>query len=278
MQPYYIQIGAEIDLHTYWSTIKKQLEKQDIYNEHDITRYNGHIILNNFSNFCNDMFYDYVELHDKYSHVDGRSKFGTGINCIQYSSDGKKRKKAPDKCYKIGFKNNVIYWDYVAKLTYAIMDKTGKDKKSAADLAFTIIANGFRTYLDKFHDYNPYLYVFEAYLQQSLTQPMTLYLRVMPVVPCKVYHSDYAVNVPYVTIGHAIAKQYKMEYDRTKTITQFKHREMTHLTNSINNEANQSLNLYSHLMASKKARLVTPSLIEISNQEQASITNLLAEK
>lgn len=247
MAPYAINIEINIDMQTKWSQIVPRIRSENYYNCNLIKRNNRYCYLLNFDNFCEEQFGSYVKSHDQYNHKNKLAQYKSVSNFVHNTEKQQPRLTPVDKCYRIQLGNQDTYWYYVMRLTKSIMRHTTKSEIESSLLALDIITSGFEKYAREFHEHNPYLYMFEAYIQQSIDSPIHLHGRIMALVPHSGHLNSGILKRPNLALNIALAKQYHITQDRTKTFAKFKRREARNLVNAINETAKTKVGIDTRL-------------------------------
>lgn len=277
MAPYTIPIRVKFDIQEHWHQVEPAFIAENVQGIDSLTHFNKHFQLLDFDDFCQTHLKDYVILHDMNPHKDRSQKFHTVDNFMRYTELGQKRILSFDKCFSLFLGDSDSYWHLIKLLSCAIGRKTYANQAQATRLAFQVIEQGIERYLQEFHERNPYLYLFEAYVQQNRNEPMHLHARIMPFLIRRGHLNGEVIDKPTLTFVDALSRQYRVARIRQKLLCKFKNKEKRYLVNAINAEIKEEYDIDARFSYPHKIIAVSAKTRNKWQQEKAWLLDLLSE-
>lgn len=277
MAPYTIPVRAVFDIEDHWDQVEPEFIKENEQGLDSLSHFNKHIQLLDFDHFCQTHLKDYVILHDLNPHKEQKRKFYTVDNFMKYTELGTKRLFPFDKCFSLFLGDSDSYWHLIKLLASAIGRKIDKNQAQSIRLAFQVIEDGIERYLHEFHERNPYIYLFEAYIQQNKDEPMHLHARIMPYLIRRGHLNGKVIKKPTLLFTDALSRQYRVARVREKLYCKFRNKEKRYLVNAINSEVQMQYGIDARFSCPTKIMVASAKNRNKWQQEKAWLIALLSE-
>ena len=227
-----------------WNGIKKHLKhdpnvkhKNEFLNTDEskqLRKYNSHVVLLDYDEFCEDNFAPYVKDHD--AHMKDRSrKFGSVKRFLEVDNSGKARKLQPAQLYTEKLSNEEDYKRFLKLLVNTIKKQNPNftDEK-VKDTAYRIVDAGLMRYAKGFNDRNPNLKMFEYYTHLDEEGAPHLHSRVMPFVKPNGTTKTGRLKKPSWSLNKALGTQYHNLGKNKENLRRFRKQEDEALIDSMN--------------------------------------------
>lgn len=227
-----------------WTGIKKHLEhdpsvkhKNEFLNTDEskqLRKYNSHVVLIDYDEFCEANFGAYVKDHD--AHMKDRSrKFGSVKRFLEVDNNGKARKLQPAQLYTEKLSNEEDYKRFL-KLLFNTVKKQNPNcsDAQAKDMAYRIVNAGLMLYAKGFNERNPNLKMFEYYTHLDEEGAPHLHSRVMPFVKPNGTTKKGRLKKPSWSLNKALGTQYNNLGKNKENLRKFRKQEDQAMIDSMN--------------------------------------------
>ena len=253
-----VTVSGNFDNKKSWSGLKKHLQHDEAvhhknkYLELDQSKkdrkFNQHIVLENFDDWTEKTFGDYVKKHDAKEERESR-KYKSVRRFLQVDSRGRKRKTNIDLNYVAKFSDEENWHKYLKVVEKSIKKEHLKKKLSDEQIhAFVMkaVADGFADWADGFNERNPNLKMFESYIHMDEKGSPHSHNRIIPIV----YREG---KKPLTSLNTALAKQYNLPRNGKLLLSKFRKQEDTALINSVDKSVERELHLKSNFELLRKS-------------------------
>lgn len=258
--PIKMTVSGNIETKKGWSGLRKHMEHSDQLNHKNkylnsqesknLRKYNKHIKLIDFDDFCQKEFKDFVKSHDE--HHSKKEQYKSVKQFIKFTDKGKLRPQPIDKEYlsKLGDKNS--YRTYMNELVQTIEKYKKVNKEQAYDMALKTTVHGFEHYINGFNQRNPNLKMFEAYIHADEEGAMHVHSRVLPFVNTQQKTKTGQLKKPSFSLNTALSHQFGIARNGKKALTLFRNIEDQKLLDSLNEVTRSELHLVPNFVLDRK--------------------------
>lgn len=227
-----------------WNGIKKHLKhdpnvkhKNEFLNTNEskaLRKYNKHVVLLDYDEFCENNFAPYVADHDAHMK-DRKRKFGSVKRFLEVDNAGKARKLQPAQLYTEKLSNEEDYKRFLKMLVNTVkkQNPTYSDAQ-AKDTAYRIVDAGLMRYAKGFNERNPNLKMFEYYTHLDEEGAPHLHSRVMPFVKPNGTTKTGRLKKPSWSLNKALGTQYHNLGKNKENLRRFRKQEDEALIDSMN--------------------------------------------
>ena len=278
-----VTVSGNFDNKKSWSGLKKHLKHDEAvhhknkYLELDQSKkdrkFNQHIVLENFDDWTEKTFGDYVKKHDAKEERESR-KYKSVRRFLQVDSRGRKRKTNIDLNYVAKFSDEENWHKYLKVVEKSIKKEHLKKKLSDEQIhAFVMkaVADGFADWADGFNERNPNLKMFESYIHMDEKGSPHSHNRIMPIV----YREG---KKPLTSLNTALAKQYGLPRNGKLLLSKFRKQEDTALIDSIEKTVKKELHINSDFKLLRKSDENKDVVTSVSHDEYVHNQEILDEQ
>lgn len=226
-----------------WAGIKKHLEhdpnvkhKNEFLNTAEskqLRKYNRHVVLIDYDEFCEANFGAYVADHDAHMK-DRRRKFGSVKRFLEVDNQGKARKLQPAQLYTEKLSNEEDYKRFLKLLVTTVKKQNPNfSDAQAKDMAYRIVNVGLMLYAKGFNERNPNLKMFEYYTHLDEEGAPHLHSRVMPFVKNGTTKKG-RLKKPSWSLNTALGTQYRNPGKNKENLRKFRKQEDQAMIESMN--------------------------------------------
>lgn len=215
-----------------------------------LRKYNQHVVLENYDDWTEKTFSDYVKKHDQ-KEKNKERKFGSVKRFLQVDSRGKLRKTFPDQMYVAKLGDSDSWKKYKEKAITALSAHKHISKDKAEDIFLKAVANGLADWAKTFNERNPNIKMFDSYVHLDEEGAPHSHSHLMPIVK----KND---KKPSTSLNTALATQYNMPRKGKTLLAKFRKQEDQALIDCVEKSVQENcFGLRSNLKLTRKQAEVT---------------------
>lgn len=216
-----------------------------------LRKYNQHVVLENYDDWTEKTFSDYVKKHDQ-KEKNKERKFGSVKRFLQVDSRGKLRKTLPDQMYIAKLGDSDSWKKYKEKAITALSAHKHISKDRAEDIFLKAVANGLADWAKTFNDRNPNIKMFDSHIHMDEEGAPHSHSHLMPIVKKE------NGKKPSTSLNTALAKQYNMPRKGKTLLAKFRKQEDQALIDCVEKSVQENcFGLRSNLKLTRKQAEVT---------------------
>lgn len=216
-----------------------------------LRKYNQRVVLENYDDWTEKTFSDYVKKHDQ-KEKNKERKFGSVKRFLQVDSRGKLRKTFPDQMYVAKLGDSDSWKKYKEKAITALSAHKHISKDKAEDIFLKAVASGLADWAKTFNDRNPNIKMFDSHIHMDEEGAPHSHSHLMPIVKKE------NGKKPSTSLNTALAKQYNMPRKGKTLLAKFRKQEDQALIDCVEKSVQENcFGLRSNLKLTRKQAEVT---------------------
>ena len=216
-----------------------------------LRKYNQHVVLENYDDWTEKTFSDYVKKHDE-KEKNKERKFGSVKRFLQVDSRGKLRKTFPDQMYVAKLGDFDSWKKYKEKAVTALSAHKHISKDKAEAIFLKAVANGLADWAKTFNERNPNIKMFDSYVHMDEEGAPHSHSHIMPIV---IKENG---KKPSTSLNTALATQFDMPRKGKTLLAKFRKQEDQALIDCVEKSVQENcFGLRSNLKLTRKQAEVT---------------------
>ena len=216
-----------------------------------LRKYNQHVVLENYDDWTEKTFSDYVKKHDQ-KEKNKERKFGSVKRFLQVDSRGKLRKTFPDQMYVAKLGDFDSWKKYKEKAVTALSAHKHISKDKAEAIFLKAVANGLADWAKTFNERNPNIKMFDSYVHMDEEGAPHSHSHIMPIV---IKENG---KKPSTSLNTALATQFNMPRKGKTLLAKFRKQEDQALIDCVEKSVQENcFGLRSNLKLTRKQAEVT---------------------